>query len=102
MTFGTSCCALMSSGIAGPRRATLASVTLGPDLRRGIADWNGEGDAVAGIVIMRQGENALQVIDRVKAKLHDIEPGLPAGVKVVTAYDRSELILRSIDNLSTR
>src|ERR1019366_1244601 len=54
---------------------------------------------VAGIIIMRQGENALQVIDRVKQKLHDIEGGLPPGVKVVTAYDRSELILRSIDNL---
>ncbi len=58
-----------------------------------------QGDAVAGIVIMRQGENALQVIDRVKQKLKDVEGGLPPGVKVVTAYDRSELILRSIDNL---
>src|SRR5579864_4665137 len=77
----------------------VGQVTLGPDLRRGVADWNGQGDAVAGIVVMRQGENALQVIERVKAKLHDIEPGLPAGVKVITAYDRSELILRSIENL---
>ncbi len=77
----------------------VGEVTLGPDLRRGVADWNGEGDVVAGIVVMRQGENALQVIDRVKTKLHEIEPGLPKGVKVVTAYDRSELILRSIENL---
>jgi Cu(I)/Ag(I) efflux system membrane protein CusA/SilA len=74
-------------------------VTLGPDIRRGVADWNGTGDTVAGIVIMRQGENALQVIERVKQKLKDIEGGLPPGVKVVTAYDRSDLILRSIDNL---
>ncbi|MCL5745804.1 MAG: CusA/CzcA family heavy metal efflux RND transporter, partial [Acidobacteria bacterium] len=77
----------------------VGDVTLGPDIRRGVADWNGTGDTVAGIVVMRQGENALQVIDRVKQKLHDIEPGLPPGVKIVTAYDRSELILRSIENL---
>jgi len=64
-----------------------------------VADWNGTGETVAGIVIMRQGENALQVIERVKRKLKDIQGGLPPGVKVVTAYDRSELILRSIDNL---
>lgn len=77
----------------------IGDVTLGPDLRRGVADWNGEGDTVAGIVVIRQGENALAVIDRVKAKLKEIEPGLPPGVKVVTAYDRSDLILRSIENL---
>ncbi|HKW98621.1 MAG TPA: CusA/CzcA family heavy metal efflux RND transporter [Bryobacteraceae bacterium] len=81
------------------RVADVADVTLGPDIRRGVADWNGTGDTVAGIVVMRQGENALQLIDRVKQKLHDIEGGLPPGVKIVTAYDRSELILRSIDNL---
>ena len=81
------------------RVADVGQVTLGPDLRRGVSDWNGEGDVVAGIVVMRQGENALQVIDRVKAKLHEIEPGLPKGVKVVTAYDRSDLIHRSIENL---
>ena len=81
------------------RVSDVGEVTLGPDIRRGVADWNGTGDVVAGIVIMRQGENALQVIDRVKRKLKDIEGGLPPGVKVVTAYDRSDLILRSIDNL---
>ena len=54
---------------------------------------------MSGIVVMRQGENALDVIDRVKAKLQEIEPGLPPGVKIVRVYDRSELILRSIDNL---
>ena len=77
----------------------VGTVVLGPDLRRGVSDWNGQGDVVAGIVIMRQGENALNVIERVKAKLHELEPGLPAGVKIVSAYDRSELILQSIDNL---
>ncbi|MGD0049307.1 MAG: CusA/CzcA family heavy metal efflux RND transporter [Bryobacteraceae bacterium] len=77
----------------------VGDVTLGPDIRRGVADWNGTGETVAGIVVMRQGENALQVIERVKQKLKDIEGGFPPGVKVVTAYDRSELILRSIENL---
>ncbi len=77
----------------------VGNVTLGPDIRRGVADWNGTGDAVAGIVVMRQGENALQVIERVKQKLRDTEGSLPPGVKVLTAYDRSELILRSIENL---
>ena len=77
----------------------VGEVVLGPDIRRGISDLNGTGDAVSGIVVMRQGENALAVIDRVKARLKEIEPGLPPGVKVVPVYDRSELILRSIDNL---
>jgi len=77
----------------------LGEVVLGPDLRRGITELDGKGEVVSGIVVMRQGENALRVIDRVKAKLDEIQPGLPAGVKLVTTYDRSELILRSIDNL---
>ena len=68
-------------------------------MRRGVADLDGKGEVVSGIVVMRQGENALRVIDRVKAKIKEIEPGLPPGVKLVTAYDRSELILASIDNL---
>jgi copper/silver efflux system protein len=77
----------------------VGNVTLGPDIRRGVADLDGQGDTVAGIVVMREGENALTVIERVKARLAELEPTLPAGVSVVTAYDRSELILRSIDNL---
>ncbi len=77
----------------------VGDVTLGPDLRRGIADLNGTGDVVAGIIVMRQGENALNVIERVKAKLKELEPTLPPGVKVVTTYDRSDLIVRSIENL---
>ena len=79
----------------------LGQVVLGPDIRRGVADLNGEGDVVSGIVVMRHGQNALEVIERVKAKLREIEPGLPDGVKVVPIYDRSDLILRSIDNLKS-
>src|SRR5436190_1286457 len=79
--------------------APLGGLTLGPDIRRGIADLDGMGDTVAGIVVMREGENALHVIERVKARLAELEPTLPAGVKVVTVYDRSDLILRSIENL---
>ncbi len=78
----------------------VARVELGPDIRRGIADLNGEGDTVGGIVVMRYGENALNVIERVKAKLKEVEPSLPPGVKIVTTYDRSELILRSMETLN--
>ncbi|MCL4793269.1 MAG: CusA/CzcA family heavy metal efflux RND transporter [Bryobacteraceae bacterium] len=77
----------------------IGRVTLGPDLRRGVADLNGEGDVVGGIVVMRQGENALKVIERVKDRLDAIRPTLPEGVEIVTTYDRSDLILRAIDNL---
>ena len=77
----------------------VGTVELGPDIRRGVVDLDGVGDVVSGTVVMRQGENALSVIERVKAKLEEIQPGLPAGVKVLSVYDRSELILRSIDNL---
>jgi Cu(I)/Ag(I) efflux system membrane protein CusA/SilA len=77
----------------------LGDVTLGPDIRRGIADLDGEGDTVGGVVVMRAGENALNVIGRVQDKLEEIKPSLPKGVEVVTTYDRSELISRSIDTL---
>ena len=77
----------------------VGDVVIGPDLRRGVADLNGTGDAVSGIVVMRQGQNALDVIGRVKDKIREIEPGLPPGVKIVPIYDRSELIDRAIDNL---
>ncbi|MCG6536730.1 MAG: efflux RND transporter permease subunit, partial [Syntrophales bacterium LBB04] len=79
----------------------IGQVVLGPDLRRGVSDLDGQGDAVSGIVIMRYGQNALDVIERVKAKIKEIEPGLPSGVKIVPIYDRSDLILRSIDNLKS-
>ena len=77
----------------------LGEVVLGPDLRRGLADLDGNGDIVSGIVIMRSGENALQVIDRVKAKLKEIEPGLPKGVKVLPIYDRSDLIRQTVGSV---
>jgi copper/silver efflux system protein len=77
----------------------IGSVVLGPDIRRGVAELNGTGETVAGIVVMRQGENALHVIDSIKTKLKEVEPSMPPGVKIVTTYDRSDLILRSIDNL---
>ena len=76
----------------------LGEVVTGPDLRRGVADLNGEGEVVSGIVIMRSGENALEVIDRVKEKLKEIQPTLPAGVKIVPIYDRSQLIHHTISN----
>jgi copper/silver efflux system protein len=91
---------LLSTEAGVPVRVKdVGNVVLGPDIRRGIADWNGEGDVVSGIVVMRQGENALDVIERAKAKIKDLQPGLPQGVKIITAYDRSDLILRSIENL---
>jgi Cu(I)/Ag(I) efflux system membrane protein CusA/SilA len=77
----------------------VAQVTLGPEMRRGVADLDGQGDVVGGIVVMRQGENALNVIERVKAKLAELAPSLPKGVEVVTTYDRSELIGRAIDTV---
>jgi copper/silver efflux system protein len=77
----------------------IGEVVLGPDLRRGVSDLDGTGETVAGIVVMRQGENALDVIDRVKKKIADVEPGLPEGMKIVPIYDRSDLIHRAIDNL---
>ena len=77
----------------------VANVQIGPDLRRGVADWNGEGEAVGGVVIMRFGENALQTIDNVKAKLKELESGLPEGITIKTAYDRSSLIKRAIEFL---
>jgi copper/silver efflux system protein len=70
----------------------VAKVTLGPEIRRGVADLDGQGDVVGGIVVMRYGENALNLVERVKAKLEELKPSLPPGVEVVTTYDRSELI----------
>ncbi len=77
----------------------IATVSIGPDIRRGLSDLDGQGDVVSGTVIMRYGENALNVIKRVKAKLKEVEPSFPPGVKVVVTYDRSDLILRAIDTL---
>lgn len=77
----------------------LGSVSFGPDIRRGVAEWNGEGETVGGIVVMRYGQNALNVISGVKQKLAQISASLPAGVEIVSGYDRSGLILASINTL---
>jgi Cu(I)/Ag(I) efflux system membrane protein CusA/SilA len=91
---------LVASETGSPIRIKdVGQVSLGPDLRRGVSDLDGAGEAVSGIIVMREGENALEVIDRVKAKLKQVEPGLPAGVKVVPIYDRSDLIRKSIANV---
>ncbi len=80
----------------------LGHVHLGPELRRGLVEWNGEGETVGGIVVMRYGENALATIEGVKQKLAELESGLPEGVTIKTAYDRSGLIERAIDNLKDK
>jgi Cu(I)/Ag(I) efflux system membrane protein CusA/SilA len=77
----------------------LGTVSFGPDERRGAADWQGQGETVSGIVVMRYGMNALNVINGVKAKFKEIAPSLPAGVEIVTGYDRSWLINQSIHTL---
>ncbi|RVU84325.1 efflux RND transporter permease subunit [Leucothrix sargassi] len=78
----------------------VADIQLGPEMRRGIVDLDGEGEVVGGIVVMRYGENALEVINNVKAKLEALKAGLPEGVELVTTYDRSELIMSAVNNLS--
>lgn len=78
----------------------VATVKIGPELRRGIADYNGTGEVVGGVVIMRFGENALQVIQNVKDRLEQLKGGLPEGVRIRSVYDRSGLILRAVDNLT--
>ncbi len=77
----------------------VARVELGPHIRRGVSDLDGFGDTVGGIVVMRQGENALSVIRAVRERLEELRPTLPAGVEIVTTYDRSDLITRAIDTL---
>ena len=80
----------------------VARVTMGPELRRGLAEWNGEGEIVGGIIVMRYGENALEVIRNVEEKLESLKSGLPEGVEVITAYNRANLIERAIDNLRNK
>ncbi len=80
----------------------VARVRIGPESRRGAADWNGRGEAVGGIVVMRVGENARTTIQRVKERLAEVERGLPDGVRVVPVYDRSDLIERAIDTLTEK
>ncbi len=80
----------------------VAIVQFGPEMRRGAAELNGRGEVVGGIVVMRYGENALQVIDRVKTKLEEVKSAFPEGVELVTTYDRSDLIRRSITTLKRK
>jgi len=77
----------------------LGTVNFGPDIREGVAEWQGQGEAVGGIVVMRTGENALNVINGIKAKVAEIAPTLPAGVEIHAGYDRSGLISDSITTL---
>ncbi|MEO6699566.1 MAG: CusA/CzcA family heavy metal efflux RND transporter, partial [Paraperlucidibaca sp.] len=80
----------------------VARIQIGPEMRRGIAELNGEGEVVGGVIIMRSGRNALSTINAVKEKLRNLQASLPAGVEVVPVYDRSELITRAVSNLSTK
>jgi Cu(I)/Ag(I) efflux system membrane protein CusA/SilA len=82
------------------RLSDVAHLQLGPELRRGIAELDGEGEVTGGIIVMRSGKNALETIEGVKRKLEQLKPGLPQGVEIVETYDRSELIQRSVRNLT--
>ncbi len=84
------------------RLGDVARVQIGPELRRGITELNGEGEVAGGVIVMRYGKNALQTIDAVKAKLQALQSGLPPGVEIVPTYDRSGLILRAVDNLKEK
>src|SRR3954447_2691300 len=77
----------------------LGTVSFGPDIREGVAEWNGEGETVGGIIVMRQGQNALRVIEGVKRKLRELGPSLPPGVQIMSGYDRSGLINDSVATL---
>ena len=81
------------------RLGDVARIQLGPEMRRGISELNGEGEVAGGVIVMRSGKNALETIDAVKAKLADLKPSLPPGVEIVPTYDRSHLIQRAVDNL---
>ncbi len=80
----------------------VARIQMGPEMRRGVAELDGEGEVAGGIIVMRSGKNALETIDAVKAKLAALKGSLPAGVEVVTTYDRSSLIRRAVDNLTMK
>lgn len=84
------------------RLQDIANVHLGPELRRGVAELNGEGEVAGGVVVMRYGENALATIQRVREKLESLKDGLPEGVEIVPVYDRGDLIERAVDNLSVK
>jgi len=94
---------LMTSDAGVPvRLSDVARIQIGPEMRRGIAELNGEGEVTGGIIVMRSGKNALETIDAVKAKLETLKPSLPPGVEIVPTYDRSNLIKRAVDNLQEK
>src|SRR6267378_3808374 len=93
--------ATTDSGVA-VRLGDVAHVQLGPEMRRGIAELNGEGEVAGGVIIMRSGKNALETIRAVKAKLAELKSSLPAGVQILPTYDRSSLIKRAVDNLQEK
>ena len=84
------------------RLGDVATIQLGPEMRRGIADLNGEGEVAGGVIVMRSGKNAMQTIDAVKARLAALKASLPPGVEIVPVYDRSNLIRRAVSNLETK
>ncbi|MDH5258146.1 MAG: efflux RND transporter permease subunit, partial [Gammaproteobacteria bacterium] len=84
------------------RLQDVANVQIGPELRRGIVEFNGEGEAAGGVVIMRFGENAMATIERVRTRLEELKMGLPEGVEIIPVYDRGDLIQRAVDNLSEK
>jgi len=84
------------------RLGDVATITIGPQIRRGVGDFNGYGDMVSGIVVARHNENALKVIEKVKQKIIDIKKTLPEGVEIITVYDRSELIKKAIETLKSQ
>src|SRR5687768_10374301 len=84
------------------RLGDVARVQIGPEMRRGIAELDGEGEVAGGIIVMRSGKNALETIDAVKAKIEKLKPGLPQGVEIVPTYDRSDLIKRAVKNLEEK
>jgi Cu(I)/Ag(I) efflux system membrane protein CusA/SilA len=84
------------------RLGDVARIQVGPEMRRGIAELNGEGEVAGGIIVMRSGKNALETIEAVKAKLETLKPTLPPGVEIVPTYDRSNLIKRAVDNLQEK
>ena len=92
---------LKTDGVGNPVTVEdVARVQIGPEIRRGLAEFNGDGETVAGIVVMRFGENALEVIKRVKKRLEELKPSLPSGVEVIPVYDRSKLIHRAVRNVT--
>ena len=84
------------------RLADVARIQIGPEMRRGIAELNGEGEVAGGVIVMRSGKNALETIEAVKAKLEKLKPGLPPGVEIIPVYDRSNLIKRAVKNLEEK